>query len=185
VTALPKDVEIRPLVHDDLQAAEPLCRSVHGFERTNELRDALGSPALQPFAALREGRLVAYATTLTFFPAAYAVAETEQDLAALIAGALARGDAPASFLLPTRQHELLRWCLRAGLRVVKPMDDLHGARRVPTPARRLDPVRALLTGAGRGHPPTSSERGTWLFEPTLARPFRPPGGSRMSRAPAL
>jgi len=42
-------------------------------------------------------------------------------MAALIAGALAASDAPASFLLPTRQHELFRWCLQAGLRVVKPM----------------------------------------------------------------
>ena len=42
-------------------------------------------------------------------------------MAALIAGALAASDAPASFLLPTRQHELFRWCLQAGLRTVKPM----------------------------------------------------------------
>jgi hypothetical protein len=65
--------------------------------------------------------VVAYATTLTFFPAAHAVAETEDDMAALIAGALAEADAPASFLLPTRQHALFRWCLMAGLRVIKPM----------------------------------------------------------------
>jgi hypothetical protein len=42
-------------------------------------------------------------------------------MAALISGALAEGEAPASFLLPTRQHDLFRWCLRAGLRIVKPM----------------------------------------------------------------
>ena len=117
----PDHVEVRPLVADDLEAAEQLCRAVHGFERTNELRDALEAPTLRPLAALRDGRLVAYATTLSFFPAAYAVAETEHDMAALIAGALATSDAPASFLLPTRQHELFRWCLQAGLRVVKPM----------------------------------------------------------------
>lgn len=118
---LPDHVQVRPLVADDLEAAEELCRSVHGVERTNELRDALEAPMLRPFAAIREGRLVAYATTLGFFPAAYAVAETEEDMAALIAGTLATSDAPASFLLPTRQHELFRWCLQAGLRVVKPM----------------------------------------------------------------
>ena len=39
----------------------------------------------------------------------------------LIAGALATGGVPASFLLPTRQGEVFRWCLEAGLRVVKPM----------------------------------------------------------------
>ena len=117
----PDQVEVRPLVAADLAAAEQLCLSVHGFERTNELRDALEAPGLQPSAAIRDGRLVAYATTLTFFPAAYAVAETEQDMAALIAGTLATSDTPASFLLPTRQHELFRWSLQAGLRIVKPM----------------------------------------------------------------
>ena len=117
----PDQVEVRPLVNDDLEVAEQLCRSVHGFERSNELHDALEAPGLQPFAATRDGRLVAYATTLSFFPAAYAVAESEHDMGALIAGALAASDAPASFLLPTRQHELFRWCLQAGLRVVKPM----------------------------------------------------------------
>ena len=115
------DIEVRPLLEADLEAAEQLCLSVHGFERTNELRDALAAPVLQPVAAIRRGRLVAYATTLGFFPAAYAVAETEHDLAGLIAGALATSAAPASFLLPTRQRELFEWCLRAGLRVVKPM----------------------------------------------------------------
>ena len=38
-------------------------------------------------------------------------------MAALIAAA----DAPVSFLLPTRQQDLFRWALAAGLRVVKPM----------------------------------------------------------------
>jgi GNAT superfamily N-acetyltransferase len=118
---LPDQVEVRPLVEADLEAAEQLCLSVHGFERTNELRDALEAPGLRPFAAFRDGRLVAYATTLSFFPAAYAVAETERYMGALIAGALAGSDARASFLLPTRQHELFRWCLQAGLRIVKPM----------------------------------------------------------------
>jgi hypothetical protein len=40
---------------------------------------------------------------------------------ALIAGTLAAGDEPASFLLPTRQADLFRWCLGEGLRPVKPM----------------------------------------------------------------
>jgi GNAT superfamily N-acetyltransferase len=114
-------IDVRPLREEDLAASGDLHRSVHGFERANELRDALESPALQPYVAVRDGRIVAYATTLTFFPAAHGVAETERDMRALIAGALAAGEAPASFLLPTRQSEFFRWCLEAGLRVVKPM----------------------------------------------------------------
>lgn len=114
-------VEVRPLREADLAECERLHRRVHGFERTAELRDALAAPALSPTVASRDGRIVAYATTLTFFPAAYAVAGSEHDMLALIAGALAGGEAPASFLLPTRQTQLFRSCLAAGLRVVKPM----------------------------------------------------------------
>jgi GNAT superfamily N-acetyltransferase len=114
-------IEVRPLRNEDLTACGDLHRIVHGFDRSNELRDALEAPAFDPFVAVRDSRVVAYATTLNFFPGAHGVAETERDMCALIAGALKAGDAAASFLLPTRQGEVLRWCLAAGLRVVKPM----------------------------------------------------------------
>jgi predicted N-acetyltransferase YhbS len=113
-------IEVRALEERDLEECEDLCIRVHGFERTSELRDALQVPAFSPLVAVRGGRITAYATTLTFFPAAYGVAETEGDMRALILGALAGGE-PASFLLPTRQAALFRWCLSEGLRVVKPM----------------------------------------------------------------
>jgi GNAT superfamily N-acetyltransferase len=114
-------VDVRPLEEGDLEESERLHRRVHGFERTAELRDALAVPGFSPVVATREGRIVAYAATLTFFPAAHAVAETEADMAGLIAGALAATGEPGSFLLPARQAELFRWCLGEGLRVVKPM----------------------------------------------------------------
>jgi GNAT superfamily N-acetyltransferase len=117
----PADIEVRPLEEGDLEQCESLCLRVHGFERTSELRDAIQIPVFSPSVALRDGRITAYATTLTFFPAAYAVGETEADMRALITGALAAGDEPASFLLPTRQSVLFRWCLSEGLRPVKPM----------------------------------------------------------------
>lgn len=117
-----RGVEVRPLGEDDIPACEALCVSVHGFERTRELGDALVAPGLNPHVALREGRIVAYAATLDAFGAAYAVAESEDDMSALIAGAVVHGGPPASFLLPLHQHDLLRWCLGAGLRIVKPMN---------------------------------------------------------------
>jgi hypothetical protein len=118
---LPNAVDVRPLDVADLVACERLCLAVHGYERTTELRDALGAPRLTPVAAHRDGRLVAYATTLADFGIAHAVAETEADLFGLIAGAVTADGPPASFLLPLHQHELVRRCLAAGLRVVKPM----------------------------------------------------------------
>ncbi|MGH9050516.1 MAG: GNAT family N-acetyltransferase [Acidimicrobiia bacterium] len=120
-TRSPAGIEVRPLEDSDLEQCERLCLEVHGFERTNELRDATQIPIFSPSVARRDGRITAYATTLTFFPAAYAVAETEDDMRALIAGTIAVGDVPASFLLPTRQAGLFRWCLSEGLRAVKPM----------------------------------------------------------------
>lgn len=114
-------IEVRPLEVDDVEECEGLCLSVHGFDRTSELCDAIQVPVLAPFVAIRDGRITAYATTVTFFPAAHGVAETEDDLCALIAGALAASEEPASFLVPTRQADLFRWCLSQGMRPVKPM----------------------------------------------------------------
>jgi predicted N-acetyltransferase YhbS len=115
------EIEVRPAQREDLAACEALSLRVHGYERTNELADAIDSPGLLPFVALRDGRVTAYATTLAFFPAAHAVAESDESMQALIAGAVAATGAPAAFLLPVRQAQLFRWCLDAGLRVVKPM----------------------------------------------------------------
>ena len=120
-TAASTGIRVRPLLPGDIAECEALHRRVHGFERTNELLDALESPVLEPFVAVRAGQIVAYATTVTFFAAAYGVAATERDLFALIMGALSASEAPASFLVPTRQTELFRSLLAVGLRVVKPM----------------------------------------------------------------
>jgi GNAT superfamily N-acetyltransferase len=117
----PSGIQVRPLRVDDVEECERLCLRVHGFERTSELCDAIQTPALSPFVAVRDGRITAYATTVTFFPAAHGVAETEDDLCSLIAGTLAASEEPASFLVPTRQADLFRWCLSQGMRPVKPM----------------------------------------------------------------
>jgi hypothetical protein len=65
----------------------------------------------------REGRITGYTSQIAFF--GHAVAETNEDLAALIAAA---PEFPGpGFLVPTRNAELLRWCLGQGLRVVQPI----------------------------------------------------------------
>jgi predicted N-acetyltransferase YhbS len=120
-TGMPPGFDVRPMTKRDIEAAAALHLEVHGFDRTTELRDALEAPGFEPHVATGDGEVVAYATTLTFFPAAHAVARSTPAMAALIAGTIGDGEAPASFLLPVRQHELFRWALEAGLRVVKPM----------------------------------------------------------------
>jgi hypothetical protein len=51
----------------------------------------------------------------------HGVAETGQDMEALILGAASMSSEPVSFLLPSRQASFFRWCLAEGLRVIKPM----------------------------------------------------------------
>lgn len=110
---------MRPLEEADLDECESLCKQVHGFERTNELRDAL--QAFTPFIAVRDGRLVAYASAVTFWPMNHGVAESEDDMKALLWGAAAAVEDPLAFLVPLRSG-LFRWGLGEGLRLVKPMN---------------------------------------------------------------
>jgi hypothetical protein len=112
-------VEVRPLEEADLDDCESLCKQVHGFERTNELRDAI--QAFAPFVAVRDGRLVAYASAVTFWPMNHGVAESGDDMEALLRGAAGAVEEPLAFLVPLRSG-LFRWGLREGLRLVKPMN---------------------------------------------------------------
>jgi predicted N-acetyltransferase YhbS len=114
-----RGVEVRPLEEGDLDECGALCKKVHGFERTNELRDSI--QAFAPFVAVRNGRIVAYASSITFWPLNHGVAESEDDMAALVQGAAASMEEPLAFLVPLRTG-LFRWCLEEGLRLVKPMN---------------------------------------------------------------
>jgi GNAT superfamily N-acetyltransferase len=112
-------IEVRPLREDDLDECEALCQKVHGFERTNELRGAMH--AFAPFVAVRDGRVSAYATTLTFWPMGHGVAETDEDMQTLLRGVAAVVDDPLALLVPLRSG-LFHWCLAEGLRSLKPMN---------------------------------------------------------------
>lgn len=111
--------EVRPLREDDYDACAELCRSVHGFDRLNELKHT--PPAPHPFVALRGGRLTAYISAPQFWPLNHAVAETEEDMRALLIGARNQCEGPLSFILPARQATLFRWCLKNGMKAIKPM----------------------------------------------------------------
>lgn len=116
---LPSGIVVRPLEADDLSECAVLCRKVHGFDRLNEMRDAL--KALSPLVAVRQGRITAYALALHRSSLNHAVADTEEDIKELVLGAGAMNSDPLSFLLPVRQANLLRWCLSQGFRAVLPM----------------------------------------------------------------
>jgi len=102
---------------DDIEGCAKLCRGVHGFDRTVELQHI--PPFLKSFVARREGRIVGYAAAPLFWALNHAVTETEDDMQQLMMAA--SENQQISFLLPTRQSSLFRWCLQKGMRVVKPM----------------------------------------------------------------
>jgi len=112
-------IEVRRPREADLEACEALCRRVHGVERTNELRMAM--QAFAPFVAVRDGGVAAYATAFSFWPMAHGVAETDEDMQALLLGAAAALNEPLALLVPARSR-LFAWCLGEGLRSVKPMN---------------------------------------------------------------
>jgi predicted N-acetyltransferase YhbS len=112
-------IEVRPLRSEDLDECASLYIRVHGFDRTNELQDAL--QLFSPVVVLRGGRIMAYASAPFYWKLNHGVAETDEDMRALIVGAGAMNTEPPAMLVPVRQANLLRWCLREGLRVLKPM----------------------------------------------------------------
>jgi GNAT superfamily N-acetyltransferase len=100
---------------DDLGACNLLCLRVHGHDRGGELLDAINHGTATVIE--HNGRITGYATAVAFF--GHAIGETNEELKALI-GAAPEFLGPG-FLLPTRNAELLRWCLEHALRIVQPM----------------------------------------------------------------
>lgn len=115
---VPAEFEVRPIREDDYESCAELCRSVHGFDRINELKHI--PPMPHPFVALRDGRVTAYISAPQFWAVNHAVAETEHDMQALLLGAGNQCE-QLSFILPTRQTDLFRWLLKQGMKVIKPM----------------------------------------------------------------
>jgi predicted N-acetyltransferase YhbS len=106
---------VRPATVNDQLACDQLCFRVHGHNRGGELADAIGQGVAR--VVERSGRITGYATPIAFF--GHAVAETDDDLKALI-GAAEAFPGPG-FLVPTCNGELMRWCLGEGLRITQTM----------------------------------------------------------------
>src|ERR1044072_3713059 len=111
--------EVRPMTADDLPECEALCKKVHGFERTGDLRICLA--ASKTFVAVRDGRVTAYSSAVSMWHLNHGVAETEADMHDLLLGASARITDPVALLLPTRRAGFHRWALASGLKMVMPL----------------------------------------------------------------
>jgi hypothetical protein len=104
---------VRPAREEDLTPCAELCDRVHGHERTAELRGAIAAGTAS--VVERPERICGYATGFGY--GWHAVAETNEDLIALLGSA--DSFMGLGFLLPSRNAELLGWCLAHGLRIVQ------------------------------------------------------------------
>ena len=106
---------VRPARASDLEECGRLCIRIHGHDRSGEMRDAL-RPGYGAIVE-RAGRITGYTSAIAFF--GHTVGETDDDIKALIGAARSFGG--PGLLVPTRNSELMRWCLNSGLRIVQPM----------------------------------------------------------------
>lgn len=106
---------VRKATPEDLSECSRLCFEVHGHTREREVKDCLGQGTVR--VVERGGRITGYTTGIAFF--GHSVGESNDDVKALIASA-PEFSGPG-FLLPTRNADLLRWCLENGLRITQPL----------------------------------------------------------------
>ena len=107
--------DVRPATEADADACNRLCRQVHGHDRNGELIDAIRLRTAS--VVVRGDCITGYTSAIAFF--GHAVAETNADLMAMISAAPEFGG--PGFLVPTRNYELLSWCLGNRLRLVYQM----------------------------------------------------------------
>ncbi|PWS37582.1 GNAT family N-acetyltransferase [Falsiroseomonas bella] len=130
LAATDPEIRVRAMQEEDVEACDRLHAAAHGASRGQEIRHALRVHS--PVVAERHGRIVGYLAAPAAWRSNHGVAETAAEMAALLAGASGLRGGPVALLLPARQSDLLRWCLKAGMRAVKPMLLLaRGGYRVP------------------------------------------------------
>jgi hypothetical protein len=104
---------VRAAREEDLAACGELCTRIHGHDRDRELRDAVAAGTAR--IVERPGRISGYATGFGY--GWHAVGETNEDLIALLGSA--ETYMGLGILVPSRNAELLRWCLARDLRIVQ------------------------------------------------------------------
>jgi len=111
--------ETRLMTQGDISECETLHIEVHGFSRGNELRRRfLPGTSL---VATERGVIVAYIVAPGNWLVSHGVARDDDAMKAVVIESAVIGDAPVSFVLPTRRAGLLRWCLDQKFRALRPM----------------------------------------------------------------
>jgi GNAT superfamily N-acetyltransferase len=107
--------EVRAGNEADLNSCNQLCYKIHGHDRSFELPGAVHTGTF--FVVEYDRKIIGYTTQLGFL--GHTIATTDTGLKALIGAS--ENFAGPGFLLPTRNAEVLRWCLQNGLRIIEPM----------------------------------------------------------------
>jgi GNAT superfamily N-acetyltransferase len=106
---------VRPATAADVAACNALCLRVHGHTRGGELADAVATGTARVVEG--ETRITGYTSALAF--SGHAVGESNEDMRALFGAA--ETFPGAGVLVPTRNGDLLRWCLGEKLRITQTM----------------------------------------------------------------
>jgi len=106
---------VRHAATEDVEACNALSRRVHGYDRGVEFTHGIEQKSAM--VVERGGRITGYSSHLAFH--GHSTTEANCDLMALIASA--EGFAGPGILVPSRNAELMRWCLGNGLRIIQPM----------------------------------------------------------------
>ena len=104
---------VRVATESDLESCNAICRAIHGHDRNGELKDSIKQGIAK--VVLHGEKITDYTSGLTYFN--HSVGFTNDDLKALIASETDCYEGPG-ILIPTRNAELLRWCLDNDLRLV-------------------------------------------------------------------
>jgi GNAT superfamily N-acetyltransferase len=104
---------VRPATAADLAACNELCLQVHGHTRSGEIADGVATGTARVVESAT--RITGYTSALAFF--GHAVGESNADLQALF-GAAESFSGPG-VLVPTRNADLMRWCLAQKLRITQ------------------------------------------------------------------
>ena len=107
--------EVRAASAEDLAQCDDLCRRIHGHDRHGDLADAIEQGTAT--VVQRDGRITGYATSVGFL--GHAIGESNEDLKALISEA--EEFTGPGFHIPSRNSEMMRWCLDRGFRIRQPM----------------------------------------------------------------
>jgi hypothetical protein len=112
------DDTVRPMIPADMDAIDALCRDIYRITRTNDIKGA-SRFGVQPLVRERAGRLRGYLLPGLI---GHGVAETEEDMLALMAEGSRVSPFPVSQLCPLGEGSLFRKALGQGHRLRKMMN---------------------------------------------------------------